>query len=221
MPINLDTLNTLGLQPRPSQRSRNELGQAEFLRLMTTQLTHQDPTKPMDSADFLTQIAQFSTVSGIQDLQRAFAQFADSMRSDQDLQAANLVGREVLIPADTGLLAAGGNVRGEVLIPGRASAVTVEILDSNGRLVKTIDLGPQAGGRTAFNWDGSTIDGGFADPGSYKIRASAVINGTNTGLNTLVRSRVESVTLGHNGSGIQVNVAGIGPVAFSDVYEIL
>ncbi|MGH8549229.1 MAG: flagellar hook assembly protein FlgD [Methylococcales bacterium] len=217
----MDTLNELGLQLSTPPKTRNELGQEEFLKLMTTQLTHQDPGKPMESGDFLTQIAQFSTVTGIKDLQDSFAQFAKSVRSDQGLQAANLVGRSVLVPADEGLLAAGGNLAGALVVPGPASNITVDVLDSNGQLVKQIELGPQAQGNVAFNWDGSTIGGGYADPGSYRIQASAVINGTNTGLASLIRSNVDSVTLGHGGSGITVNVAGAGPVSFSDVQEIL
>ncbi|MCI0653248.1 MAG: flagellar hook assembly protein FlgD [Methylococcaceae bacterium] len=220
MSINLDTLKELGLQHSAPPKTRKGLGQEEFLKLMTTQLTHQDPGKPMESGDFLAQIAQFSTVSGIKDLQEAFARFAESQRSDQGLQAGYLVGRDVLVPADEGLLAAGANLEGQLIIPGPASTVTVDILDSNGQLVKKIELGPQADGNVAFDWDGSTIGGSFADPGSYKVRASAVINGTNTGLASLIRSNVESVTLGRGGSGITLNVAGAGPVPFSEVYEI-
>lgn len=221
MNINLDTLNELGLEQRTPLKARKELGQEEFLKLMTTQLTHQDPGKPMESGDFLAQIAQFSTVSGIKDLQEAFAQFAESVRSDQGLQAGYLVGRDVLVPLDQGLLAAGGSLDGQVMVPGPASAVTVDILDSNGQLIQKIDLGSQADGNVAFRWDGTTTGGGYADPGSYTVQASAVINGTNTGLASLIRSHVDSVTLGRGGSGITLNVAGAGPVPFSEVYEIL
>lgn len=221
MQISLDTLKDLGLTQSSPVKTRNQLGQEEFLKLMTTQLTHQDPGKPLESGDFLAQIAQFSTVSGIKDLQDSFAQFAKSARSDQGLQAGYLVGRDVLVPAKEGLLAAGGSLEGQLTVPGPASNVTVEILDSNGQTVKKIELGSQSDGNVAFNWDGSTTGGGFADPGSYSLRASAVINGTNTGLDSLIRSNVESVTLGRGGSGIIVNVAGIGPVSFSDVQEIL
>jgi flagellar basal-body rod modification protein FlgD len=221
MAVNLDTLKELGLIQNNPAKTRNQLGQEEFLKLMTTQLTNQDPRKPMESGDFLAQIAQFSTVSGIKELQDSFARFADSVRSDQGLQAANLVGRSVLVAADKGLLAAGGNLDGEIQVSGPASAVTVDILDSNGQLVKKIELGPQAEGNVAFNWDGSTIDGGYANPGTYKIQANAVIDGTNTGLASMIRSHVESVTLGRGGSGIILNVAGTGPVRFSEVQEIL
>ncbi len=221
MSVSLDTLKELGLIQNSPAKPRNQLGQEEFLKLMTTQMTNQDPRKPMESGDFLAQIAQFSTVSGIKELQESFAQFADSVRSDQGLQAANLVGRSVLASADEGLLAAGGGLEGAVHVSGRASNVTIDVLDSNGQLVKRIEMGPQPEGKVAFSWDGSTLDGGYADPGTYKIQANAVIDGTNTGLASLIRSHVESVTLGRGGSGITLNVAGAGPVSFSEVQEIL
>lgn len=221
MNISLDSLQELGLKNSSPAKTRNELGQDEFLKLMTTQLTHQDPRKPMESGDFLGQIAQFSTVTGIKDLQESFAEFAGSLSSDQGLQAANLVGRNVLIPAEEGLLAAGGSLEGELVVPGFASTVTVEILDSNGVLVKKINLGEQREGKVAFNWDGSSNGGGFADPGSYQVRGNAVINGSNTGLESLILSKVESVTLGRGGSGITINVAGSDPVSFGQVHKIL
>ncbi|TAL42573.1 MAG: flagellar hook assembly protein FlgD, partial [Methylovulum sp.] len=71
------------------------LSQDEFLKLMTTQMTHQDPTKPMQNGEFLSQMAQFGTVSGIQDLQQSFKDFSASISSDQALQASSLVGRTV------------------------------------------------------------------------------------------------------------------------------
>lgn len=221
MSLSIEALQQLGLAQNTPLKNRNQLGQAEFLKLMTTQLNNQDPTKPMESGDFLAQMAQFSTVSGIKELQDSFTQFADSIRSDQGLQAGYLVGREVLVPSDQGLLAAGGSLDGELTLPESASSVSVNVLDTNGQLVKKIELGPQAGGSIPFSWDGSTNDGGYADPGSYTIQAKAVIQGANTGLDALIRSKVESVTLGNGGSGIALNLAGLGPVRFSQVQEIL
>ncbi len=93
------------------------------------------------------------------------------MNSDQALQAANLVGRTVLVPGDEGLLAAGGSLNGKVVIPDNASSVAVDILDSNGGLVKQINLGAQSPGQAGFSWDGLDSDGTVANPGTYKIRA--------------------------------------------------
>lgn len=221
MSFSVDTLKELGIARSEPTKPRNELGQAEFLKLMTTQLTHQDPSKPMESGEFLGQIAQFSTVTGIQDLQDAFNGFASSVSSDQALQAANLVGRTVLAPGDEGLLAAGGTLDGELVVPENATSVAVEVLDSNGGLVQRIDLGAQSAGQAKFSWDGLSVDGTYENPGKYKIRANGVIAGTNVGLDSLIHSRVDSVTLGRGNGGLSINVAGLGPVNFSDIHQIL
>ena len=90
-----DTYSNLGLALQSSDKKRTELGQDAFLKLMTAQMQHQDPFKPMESGEFLGQIAQFSTVSGIQAMQESLAGLSTALTSNQTLQAANLVGRGV------------------------------------------------------------------------------------------------------------------------------
>ena len=97
---------------RTLAKKKTSLGQEDFLKLMTTQMTHQDPNNPMQNGEFLSQMAQFGTVSGIQDLQKSFADFANSINSDQALQASSLVGRYVSVPTSTGILPAGGEIKG-------------------------------------------------------------------------------------------------------------
>jgi flagellar basal-body rod modification protein FlgD len=81
------TLNaTTAAESRAKAKKQSTLGQDQFLKLMTTQMTHQNPNEPMKNGEFLSQMAQFGTVSGIQDLQESFANFATSINSDQALQ---------------------------------------------------------------------------------------------------------------------------------------
>ena len=86
------------------QRDNDQLGQAEFLELMTAQLRFQDPLQPMENGDFLGQMAQFGTVSGINDLNNTFNSMSSSFQSNQALQASTLVGRRVLVPSQSGFL---------------------------------------------------------------------------------------------------------------------
>src|SRR5690606_23752739 len=99
------------------------LGQAEFLELMIAQLKNQDPFKAMDPSQFLGQLAQFGTVTGIQEMQTAFATLSESMRSSQVLDGATMVGREVLIASDEIALAEEGAIRGAIDIPSGATSV--------------------------------------------------------------------------------------------------
>lgn len=222
----IDTYKSLGLATTDTGSSsatqKQSLGQDEFLKLLTTQLTHQDPTKPMDNTAFLGQMAQFSTVSGIQDLQASFEDFASSVSSGQALQAASLVGRHVSAPGSEALLSAGGSVSGDFDLPSSSANVKVKIIDpSTGDTVKELNLGEQAPGTINFEWDGSDSDGNLADPGVYKVEASASIDGTNTVLATNIQSQVQSVTMGTGSSSLKVNLVGLDSIKFSQIKQIL
>ena len=105
--VNGVDLASLGLT-QPKAEKKNELGQDAFLELMVTQLKNQDPFKPLDSGEFLGQLAQFGTVQGLSGLQTSFDGLASSLVSNQALQAASLVGRTALVESDHGAIAAGG-----------------------------------------------------------------------------------------------------------------
>jgi len=102
-------LDRLGLRRDLTQR-RERLGQEDFLRLMVAQLRNQNPLQPMENGEFLTQIAQFGTVSGVRQLNAAFEALSESLYSSQALQAASLVGRRVQVPGGEGYLAEGGGL---------------------------------------------------------------------------------------------------------------
>lgn len=216
--VSSSTLSDLGLGLKSSTTKKDQLGQQDFLKLLTTQLTNQDPTKPLDSTQFLGQIAQFSTVSGIQDLQKSFDALSSSLGSSQSLQAASLVGHGVLYPSSTGYLDAKGGLSGGVDLPS-AGQLVVEITDAGGQVVRRLDYGTKAAGTAYFNWDGTDGSGATLPPGSYGMRASLIQNGSAQALSTLAAGMVESVSVGS--SGLNLNLSGLGPVAFSDVRQIL
>lgn len=215
------TLQSLGLTAGQSKTKSSSLGQDEFLKLMMTQLKNQDPMKPLDSGEFLSQIAQFGTVSGIQDLQASFKTLSSSIYSNQALQASSLVGRTVLVPSTNAALAAGGQVGGAVDLTSGTSQLVVGVYSSTGQLVRRISLGPQAAGQVAFTWNGLTDAGTPAAAGTYRLKAEAEVGGQNVAMNTLVSSRVESVVLGSKDGGIQLNLAGLGGVDFATVRQIM
>jgi len=119
----------IGLRTVQEMQKRDEnaarLGQEEFLELMIAQLQNQDPFEPMENGNFLAQMAQFGTVSGIQELQQSFESLSSSLVSNQALQAAALVGRQVLAPAGVAILEEGGGLQGAVELPAASPAVSV------------------------------------------------------------------------------------------------
>jgi flagellar hook assembly protein FlgD len=128
-------------QAAPATATKKQLGQSDFLKLMLTQFKNQDPTKPVDSAQYVAQLAQFSQVQGLADLNSAFKTLSDSVTSNQALQASSLLGREVLVPGSIATLAQGGTLSGAVDLPQSSGRVTVNIIDGSGSIVRQINLG--------------------------------------------------------------------------------
>ena len=219
--IDATTLEQAGLARAPSTdaRANDKLGQEQFLKLMITQLSNQDPFKPLESGEFLGQLAQFGTVSGIQDLQQSFQGLAGSMQSNQALQAAGLVGRSVYVPAQDAWLPPEGAVTGAVQNPDGASDITVGIYDFAGRLVATVQAEGQ-GDRAAFQWDGTTQAGERAAPGFYEIRPIGQVAGRSVALDALVRGQVESVSIDRYSGALSLTVTGLGVVDLSKVRQI-
>lgn len=221
-PGSTSPLDALSLDNRvgaEDEAKKNELGQNAFLELMITQLSNQDPLSPQEGAEFVAQLAQFSSVEGIQNLNTTVNDLAGSFRSSQALQASALVGRSVRVPTDVAELAAGQAVQGSVDLPLTTNQLQIDVYDPVGQLISQRDLGPQVAGDVDFSWDGIKTDGGQAEPGEYQIRASAMIEGENTELVTHMNANINSVTLGQ-GSEVTLNVAGVGPVALADVKEL-
>ncbi len=204
-----------------SSKRSEQLGQAEFFALMVAQLENQDPLKPMDSQAFLGQVAQFATVSGIQDLHDTFTGVASALQSSQALQASTLVGRQVLVESSEGFLPAGGGLSGAVELPQASADVRLTIIDAAGQAVRQLSLGGQSAGLAQFRWDGILANGGQAPGGTYRIAASASIGGQNAALEVLTAAKVESVTLGRGGEEMQLNLAGLGSVKADSVRQLL
>jgi len=214
-------LDQYRIQENQKSTAKGELGQQQFFDLMITQLQNQDPFKPMESGDFLGQIAQFSTVNGIGELKASFESMASSLQSSQALQASTMVGRAVVVPSNSFKLTPGQDTVLSTEIPAAASNVRVTISDSLGQVVAQAQLGRQDAGRLNFVWNGLRGDGQVAPAGTYSMRFDASINGAQQALDTAVAARVDSVTLARDGSQPTLNVDGFGTVAMSDVLEIL
>lgn len=204
---------------RATGAAANAIGQDQFLELMVAQLKNQDPTKPADSSQFLGQIAQFGTVSGIQGLQKSFTQMAGALQSNQALMASSLVGRAVMVPGNVGVLPQGGALNGSVNLPTSVSDLAVNITDGSGQLVRRLVLGGQQAGDVSFSWDGLNDAGAPATPGRYQVTAESLIGGQTSAANTSINALVESVSLGGT-QGMLLNLAGLGSVALGDVKQI-
>ncbi|HEU4780098.1 MAG TPA: flagellar hook capping FlgD N-terminal domain-containing protein [Steroidobacteraceae bacterium] len=205
---------------------KTELNQDDFLTLMITQLKHQDPFKPMDPSQYVGQLAQFSSVAGLSDINKNISALTDSLRGNQVLDGASLIGRTVIaegnqiyryVPEDD---AEAIPTQGAVDVPTGASSVQLVVRDSAGALVKTQALDSRAGLR-GFSWDGSTDSGGTAPSGAYKIEVIAKVGEKNISLNTSVAAQVSSVALDPATGALTLDTDTLGEIAMGDVERVL
>jgi flagellar basal-body rod modification protein FlgD len=229
----LNSANSAYSQQQASKTSGSDLTLSDFLRLMATQLRSQDPSQPMDPSSFFNQLTQFSLVSGMQGLQTSFNTLASTLQSNANIKPSDLLGHRIMFQSSSAVLGpadastgpgtgAGGNtLQGAVGVPANATSVTVQIKDSSGAVVKTIDLGAPAAGNTDFSWNGQGDNGATLPPGKYSISATAIVGGAPQTATTYTSASVEGVSLGANGSPPMIDVGALGQIPMSSVFEII
>ncbi len=197
----------------------SELGKNEFMELMLAQLKNQNPLEPQDNGEFISQLAQFSSLEEMQKLSGTVDVVVGQFRSTQALQASAMVGKTVLAPSSVGILGSEGEIRGTIEVPASTGGLRLSVQNQSGELVRQIDLGSSPAGVKSFSWDGQDGNGNPLPPGPYRVVAEASYPQGSQQLSTMVSANVDSVSLGQNGA-ITLNLAGMGSIALSDVKQI-
>ena len=201
----------------PVQKAEEDM-QGRFLKLLTTQLKNQDPMNPMENAEMTSQLAQMSTVDGIERLNKMVQSFFDSQASAEGLNAAALLGRGVLVEGSRLALTEAGAVGGfEIDTP--ADSVTLSVRDSSGLVVKQMVFNDVDAGSHNFVWHGTAEDGSRAADGIYTLSLSARLGEEAVGGRTLQFGPVTSIVRGASGTDLQVGDLGVFKV--DDVKQIL
>jgi len=203
------TANTAG------PKSSTALDQSDFLTLMTAQLKNQDPFNPTDNTQMIAQMAQFSSVAGIAQMNTTMSAIATKLGATSTADALAYVGKTVLTAGSTAYPRTSGGIAGQVELAGDATDVNVNISDASGNLLKTVSLGAQAAGTVKYDWDGAAADGSLAE-GPFTISVAAANNGASVSATSLVWAPVESVSLPTGGDPL-LSVTGIGSVKLADV----
>lgn len=198
----------------------NDLGKNEFLELLVAQLNNQNPLEPQENGEFIGQLAQFSTVEGVEKLNSSMETILSGYQSSQALQASSLVGRKVIAPSEKAVVDTSETFKASLILPTSSSNVFVNVYDSSGTLVSRVNLGQQQAGNVSFMWDGKNASGEVVPPGTYRFEAQATYQNETKGLYTLLPANVDSVTLGQNGGELMLNLAGVGSVGLSQVQII-
>ena len=192
--------------------------QDTFMKLLVTQMKNQDPLNPLDNAQVTSQLAQLSTVTGIEKMNTTLQSLIGSYQSSQTLQAAGMIGHGVLAAGSSlNLNNAQAPFGIDLTVP--ADDVKVTIKDASGRAIHSMDLGSQQAGLLALQWDGTTDSGAAAANGQYSFTVSATQGGQNISASTLSFGQVTSVA--SSGQGVVLNVPGLGQVNLADIRQIL
>ncbi|AOV97361.1 flagellar basal body rod modification protein [Edwardsiella hoshinae] len=217
-PVNASSKN--GLVADNSQDLQNN-----FLTLLVAQLRNQDPTNPLQNNELTTQLAQISTVSGIEKLNTTLGSISGQINSNQSLQASSLIGHGVMIPGKT-ILTGKGEGDGKVSttpfgfeLESGAQSVVVTITDNTGKVVKQIDMGSHNAGVFSYTWDGKGEDGVEVPDGAYNFSVSASNQGQQTVVQPLHFAMVNGVTQSSKGPLLELGLAGSATLA--DVRQIL
>jgi len=201
-----------------SNKGIAESEQDKFMTLLVTQMKNQDPLNPLDNAQMTSQLAQLSTLSGIEKLNATMESFISGFQSGQALHAANMIGRAVLVPGEEISLTEGQAVFG-VELDEPADKVTVNIKDAEGKLVHTLDLGAQEAGVIPLAWNGQVGDDETVADGRYKVEVVATRGSDIKQGKALTLGEVLSVSVGPQ--GIKLNLMGAGEASMNDVRQIL
>ncbi|KPG76401.1 flagellar hook assembly protein FlgD [Pseudomonas libanensis] len=198
------------------------LGKDAFLQLLVTQLKNQNPLSPQDNGAFVAQLAQFSSLEGINTLNDSVNNISSNFSSSQALQASSLVGRSIIIQTDKAMVDTSKSMNGSVEVPSAVGNGSVKITDKDGNVVRTVDMGAQSAGSQSFIWDGKNEKGEIAPAGTYTFNASTKNDkGDAVALATSLPATVTSVTLSKTGGEMLLNLAGgMGSVKLSQIQTI-
>lgn len=190
-----------------------------FLKLLVTQLNNQDPLNPLDNAQLTSQLAQMSTVSGIEKLNSAFQSLLAQSSSSQVLQSASLIGRTVLVPGSELALTPGAEVPFAVDVSGAAETVKVSITNAAGEVVRNLDMGALPPGVKTLSWDGRADNGAPVAAGVYTVNVGALGGDSAVAASALSYAKVSSVA--QQGNGVSLDLGAGRKASLGDVKLIL
>ena len=210
-------LDKLGIQQQEEKKRADggALGQEDFLKLMTTQLQNQDPFAPMENADFIAQMAQFSTVTGITDMGQSLKGISNQLSEFRIATATNMLGNSVLVPGKRAYPDGDGAVHGVVDLPAASGTTNVVFTSQNGDILHVEELGAQSSGLAGFSWQDIPQD--VWESNDYiNVEAFADQGGGLEGVSTSVFGEVLAASTS-SADGVMLDVKGYGDINVNEV----
>ena len=208
------------VQAKAKFKGKQDLGKQDFLTLFTAQLQNQNPLEPVKNEAFVAQLAQFSQLEALTNMQGSLDKFVTSMSAERMLGGASLIGKRVAVADSWSRLQEGGTVDASVDLPQGASGLKVQVSDSRGAVLREIILGAQDPGSVSLNWDGLDTAGQAAPAGLYRLTAQAVVNGKNSDVPVSTMTQVKSISTNPADGSVSLEVEGGKTVLLSNVQRV-
>ncbi len=227
--MSVDTLNSaklLGNVTRyedvatPKGRGGEDMGKQDFLTLFTAQLKSQNPLDPVKNEAFVAQLAQFSQLEALTNMQGSMDNLVNTMAGERMLNGASLIGLKVAVSDSLSRLEQGGSIEGKVDLPFGASGIKVSVYDQQGGLVQELAAGPQTPGTASLVWDGTDAMGNPVPAGLYRLKANAVVNGQNADVSVDTLATVRSVSTNPSDGSVSLELEGGKSVLMSSVKRV-
>ena len=203
-----------------AKKTKEEMGKQEFLTLFTAQLQNQNPLEPVKNEAFVAQLAQFSQLEALTNMQTSLDGFVTSMSSERMLGSAALIGKKVAITDTPTQLTAGGSMEATLSLPMGASGVQITVNDAQGRLVKNMIEGPQTPGTMSLQWNGKDAAENAVPTGLYQLSATAVVNGQTVKVPVSTLSTVRAISTSPADGSVSVEVDGGKTMLLTDVKRV-
>ncbi|MBW1821291.1 MAG: hypothetical protein JRI92_05920 [Deltaproteobacteria bacterium] len=213
-PVDVSNSNTSGV----TSSKDSALGKDDFLNLLVAQLQNQDPLSPLDSTAFTSQLAQFSSLEQLSNVNENLEYLQMYQASINNAQAVSFIGKNIDALGSSIQLESGENQDIHFELSQDSSSVVINIYDGAGSLVKYIENGPLGEGKQSVEWDGTDNGGNALPEGIYKFEVMAVdANGDKVQTATYISDRVTGVTFKN---GVTYLLAGGMKIPIGDVIEV-
>ncbi|MBX2879964.1 MAG: hypothetical protein KTR32_08535 [Granulosicoccus sp.] len=206
--------------PAITPAKKNELGQDEFLKLMLAQLKHQDPSKPLENGEFVAQMAQFSTVAGIENMEKSMNEMSQSYAANQLMQSSSLIGRTALVPGTTATLGTESNIDAYYKLEEATSGISFDVYSASGEIVHHSDQAAKSAGLHPLQWDGMLANGNRAPAGQYTLTLTHGEEGDKNQAAILIENKISTVSLTPGGNSVTFETEEGNSVSLQDIEKL-
>ena len=201
----------------PAVNPKGILGKDDFLKLLLLELKYQDPTSPMDSEKILSQTSQLAGLEASENTNKALAALASSLGASMQFNGIAAIGKIADTGSNAVALTKGQNVDFQLYFPDNVTTGKINIMDVDGKVLRTMNVGATDAGVAKYTWDGKGEDGSLLSEGTYYVDSTYAKTDGTTAATRIGLYPIESIKFD---GGKTLAKLGSSYVDFSSIKEI-